>query len=211
MKLGIVIPYYNNSRICERNFKLLMECLDHQLTDDVILYVFENGQYNEWLHKEYQKDNIKLVWYDKNRGVSYARNQGIDYLINKVDYLLFLDSDDMVDGNYIKMILKELDGSYDVYETDYYVNNEFKEYRVNGIRASACASVIKSSIIGGIRFKEDLQVGEDTLFMQMIFKNRDLRVKRIHTNYYYNYGDNLNSLSMRYKRKEIEKEYKDEC
>lgn len=210
MKLGIVIPYYKNSMVCERNFKLLMECLDKQLTDDVILYVFENGQYDPWLHKDYQRDNVKLVWYDRNKGVSYARNQGIDYLINRCEYLLFLDSDDMVDGNYIKKILTELDGTYDIYETDYFVRDELKEYRIDGIRASACASVIKSSIIGNIRFKEDLQVGEDSLFMQDIFKDRNLSVKRIHTNYYYNYGDNLNSLSMRYQRHEITKEYKDE-
>ena len=54
--LGICIPYYKNSEECEIRFKELMECLVPQLTNDMILCIYEDGQFSNWL-LDMVKDN----------------------------------------------------------------------------------------------------------------------------------------------------------
>ena len=203
MKLGIVIPYYRNSNECERNFRLLMDVLEKQITDDVGLVVVEDGQFSEWLGF-YKSDNIVIISDSINRGVSHARNVGLSYILNRgCEYVLFIDSDDMVDSNYISRILDNLIDD-DIYETNYFINNVMKEYKINGIRTSACGSVIKADLIGNLRFNESLQIGEDTLFMKQLYdRNYDITKDYINTNYYYNLGSSLNSLTMRHLRHEI--------
>lgn len=208
MNLGIVIPYYRNSDKCEENFKLLMSVLEKDLkllTDDVLLVVVEDGQCSGWL-TNYKSDNVVIISSLINRGVSYARNIGIDFCINRgCDYILFLDSDDMIDSNYIRKILNEI-GYDDIYDINFFVNDTLKEYRVsNNTRSSVCGLVFKADLIGTLRFKENIQYGEDKMFInQLIERNKDnISYGYVNTNYYYNYGSNLNSLCMRYLRHEI--------
>lgn len=208
MNLGIVIPYYKNSDRCEENFKLLMSVLEKDLkllTDDVLLVVVEDGQCSGWL-ADNKSDNVVIISSLINRGVSYARNVGLDYCISKdCDYILFLDSDDMIDSNYIRKILNEI-GYDDIYDINFFVNDTLKEYRVsNNTRSSVCGLVIKANLIGTLRFKENIQYGEDKMFInQLIERNKDnISYGYVNTNYYYNYGSNLNSLCMRYLRHEI--------
>lgn len=203
MKLGIIIPYYRNSVECERNFRLLMDVLEKQITNDVGLVVVEDGQFSEWL-EFYKSDNIVIISDSLNRGVSHARNVGLSYILNRgCEYVLFIDSDDMIDSNYIDKILDNLIDD-DIYETNYFINNVMKEYKVNDIRTSACGSIIKAELIGNLRFNESLQIGEDTLFMKQLHdRNYDITKDYINTNYYYNLGSNLNSLTMRHLRHEI--------
>ena len=208
MNLGIVIPYYRNSNKCEENFKLLMSVLEKDLkllTDDVLLVVVEDGQCSGWL-ENYKSDNIVVISSLINNGVSYARNVGLDYCIEiGCDYILFLDSDDMIDSNYIRKILNEI-GYDDIYDINFFVNDTLKEYRVsNNTRSSVCGLVFKADLIGTLRFKENIQYGEDKMFInQLIERNKDnISYGYVNTNYYYNYGSNLNSLCMRYLRHEI--------
>lgn len=210
--LGIVIPYYKNSEICEIAFKGLMEQMNEQITDDMILFVWEDGQLSEWLQK-YNKENIIIAGSTTNHGVSFARNQGIDYLIKKVKYILFLDSDDMVDDNYLSVIRDNcLDETHEIIETNFVLNliktgkTQYSSFDYNLVRSSACGSAIKCEVIGDNRFKENTQISEDVDFMNTIIDLKKYRKKHAITNYYYQYGKNDNSLSMRYQRKEIDKE-----
>ena len=208
MRLGIIIPYYKNSGACEDNFKLLMEVLDKQLTDNIILYIYEDGQYSSWLEK-YSRNNICITYDEENRGVSHARNCGLDFILDypDIDYILFLDSDDMIDSNYLKKMYKALDGKTDILESRFFIKNKLYKYDSKYIREGVCGSCIKASLIGDLRFNEGLCIGEDSLFMRELLEKRDFTKKLVETNYYYNLGDNINSLWMRYQRHEINKKY----
>lgn len=205
--LGIIIPYYKNSEECEIAFKKLMETLEKQLTDDMILYVYEDGQYSEWLYKYAKPDKVIYTSCDENKGVSWARNSGIDYLIDNVEYILFLDSDDMVADDYLKVMCEYCaDNTHEIIESTFYVKDQPSTFLPNVVRSGVAGSAIQTKIIDDIRFKENLQIAEDTTFMNEVCDLSKYRKKHAPTKYYYQYGINPNSLIMRYNRKEIRKE-----
>ena len=201
--LGIVIPYYKNSEEAEQAFKVLMEHISKQVTDDMILFVWEDGQLSNWLQR-YNKENIIITGSTINQGVAFARNQGINYLINKVKYILFIDSDDWVEDNYLKVMHEYCaDETHEVIESTFYVNKAPSQFDANLIRSGAAGSALKTDIIGDIRFKENLEIAEDTNFMNDVINLSRHRKKHANTKYIYQYGKNPNSLIMRYNRKEI--------
>lgn len=206
--LGIIIPYYKNSEECEITFKRLMETLKKQLTDDMLLYVYEDGQFSEWLEPYRLFANIVVKGDNKvNKGVSYARNQGIDYLISKVEYILFIDSDDMVEDNYLQVMYEYCaDKSHEIIESTFLVKDTVTQFNRNLVRCGVAGSALQTKIIDDIRFKENLQIGEDTTFMQEVCDLTKYRKKHAPTKYIYQLGINNDSLTMKHSRKEIRKE-----
>ena len=201
--LGIIIPYYNNNRLVEDNFKKLVKILTNQLTKSMILYIYEDGQYSLWLDK-YEKDNVIIKRSKINKGVSHARNKGINYLINKVNYILFIDSDDMVDSKYLREMARACyTKNYDVVESLFFINDKLKEYGKNIIRSSVTGTAFDVNIINNNRFDELLQIGEDTKFMSTLWKEKSLKKHLVNVCYFYNLGLNGNSLIMKYMRNEI--------
>lgn len=201
--LGICIPYYKNSEQCEIRFKELMECLLPQLTDDMILYVYEDGQVSEWLY-QIENKNLMVESNPINKGASHARNSAIDYLIKKVEYILFIDSDDIVDKDYLTRVHEYCaDRTHDIIETAFNINGVLMSYNPREVRSCAASSAIRINVIGKHRFEENRQVGEDTHFMNEIVDLKKFRKKYCPTNYYYLLGTNPNSLIKRYERKEI--------
>ena len=209
MRLGIIIPYYKNSIVCEEKFKLLMEVINNQLTSDMILYIYEDGQYSDWLDEYVGYHNIFVFGDEENHGVSYARNQGLEFFFHPyvdIDYILFLDSDDMIDKNYLKIMYKAMDGKTDILESRFFVKDRILKFGINDIRTGCCGSCIRAELIKNIRFDENLLIGEDTKFMQDLWKNHKIKKNLVETNYYYNLGSNANSLWMRYQRHKIDKD-----
>lgn len=203
MKLGIIIPYYNNNLKCDELFKDLMNNLKNQLTDDMILYIHEDGQYSGWL-QPYTNDNIIIDVSDINHGISYALNKGLDLLLPICDYILFLDADDSVDGVYLKKMLDACKNKeYEIYESLFYINDNFRPFNPVQMRYGVCGSAFRRDVIGNIRFDEKVQVGEDTRFMRELYSKNKIRKQLVPCCYFYNYGINGNSLTMRFGRKEI--------
>ena len=204
--LGICIPYYRNSEQCEVEFKKLIDILKPQLTDDMILCIYEDGQVSDWL-QEIKSKNIIVNSCETNKGVSIARNWCVDYLIKKVDYILFLDSDDKVADNYLTKVHEYCaDRTHEIIETTFFINGTLMRYNPKEVRSCAASSAIATKIIGEHRFKENIQIGEDTEFMNEIVDLTKYRKKYCPTEYYYQLGVNPNSLIKRYERKEIDKE-----
>ena len=196
---------YNNST-CEYLLVADCESLNKQLNDDMILYIYEDGQISEWLDF-YKKSNTKIEQCVENKGVAYARNKALDYLVDKVNYILFIDSDDIVENNYLEVIYKYcLDGIYEIVESTFYVNGTQAGFNPNAVRTGVAGSALKTSIIGNIRFNEKLQIAEDTTFMNAVIDLSKYRKIHAPTIYIYQYGINDNSLIMKYNRKEIKEE-----
>lgn len=205
--LGILIPYYCNSEECEKTFQQLMIKISQQLTDDMILYIYEDGQISDWLDEYKNKNNIVIIQNKVNKGVSYARNKGLDYLIPKVNYILFLDSDDIISNNFLQITYEYCaDNSHEIIEPKFYIKTFPTPYEPDKVRCGCAASAIQTKIIGNIRFEDKLQIGEDTKFMKDVCDLTKYRKKLTPAEYFYQFGINNNSLTKLYERKEIEKE-----
>ena len=200
-KLGIVIPYYKNSEECEKAFKNLLEKLNKQLKENTILCIVEDGQNSEWI-KAYIKQNIIVNCLDTNKGVSFARNVGIDLLIDKVDYMTFIDSDDNISNDYIEEILAYCNGEYDLIKTKAYIENNIN-YRNSGDitnRTSVWGYAFKNSLIGLNRFNINRLIGEDGEFFRQVIP-KEFKEVLCNATYYYQYGVNPNSLMIRHSKK----------
>lgn len=208
--LGVVIPYYKNSEESEVAFKKLMDKLINQIKDrdDVLLYVYEDGQCSQWITDILMKNEFMIADYDLNNyGVSYARNKGIDCLIDEVDYILFIDADDDISDNFIQSTYEYCaDKTHEIIESTFLVNGVKAGYDSKKVRSGCAGSAIATRIIGNIRFDESLQIGEDTKFMNEVCDLSKYRKKHCDTIYNYQYGINPESLIQKYNRQEIMKE-----
>lgn len=209
--LGIAIPYFKNSEQCEIEFKKLMENIVYQIVnpkvaDNVIICIYEDGQFSNWIWEYAKKapDIIKIKSVAKNKGVSVARNYLLNQLINEVEYILFLDSDDMVDKNFLRVMFEFCaDMTHEVVEPTFQENNFECQYRPYMVRCGVAGVAIKTSIIGNKRFDETRQIAEDCDFTHSVIDLEKHRKRHAKTKYYYQLGVNPNSLTMKYKRNEI--------
>ena len=97
LKISVVIPVYNAS-------KYIQKCVDSILVQslhDIEIICIDDGSTDgtsEILEKIAKKDSRIKIIKQKNSGASSARNNGIRQA--KGEYILFVDSDDFIIGNY---------------------------------------------------------------------------------------------------------------
>lgn len=108
MKLSIIVPVYNVE-------KYLGECLQSilsQINDECEVLCVEDCSTDNSLKKliEFSEEyeNIKILRHEINRGLSAARNTGLNNA--KGQYVLFVDSDDMLKSNAISELMKTVEG-----------------------------------------------------------------------------------------------------
>lgn len=101
--LSIIIPYYNT----EKYIMPLLDTLDKQMRSDVEIIIVDDGSKTPF------KTNYKWakVIRQKNAGPGLARNTGLDAMSG--EYFTFIDSDDMVTGNYLKCIFEKIKEGFD--------------------------------------------------------------------------------------------------
>ena len=202
MRLAILIPYYKNSEECETQFKKLMKTLEKQIGGNIYLFIYEDGQHSEWLDNYFTSyRNIYVFSELRNNGISYSRNCCLSVArYNKIDYIMFLDSDDMIDCDFIsKMYEAASTGNYDMILSRFIMNKKEMFYPKRCNVAGIC---LRTEFIKGITFNEEYNISEDTLFIDEVY-SRNPRIGNIDSNYYYNYGVNPDSLMKRYERSEI--------
>lgn len=203
MKLGIGIPYYKNSEECEVAFKKLLTTLDSQIRGNIYLFIYEDGQESEWLIQRYLYNNQVIVYGDElNMGIAKARNELLETLVKyqECDWIMFLDSDDMIDCDFIRKMYEVADsGNYDMIISKFIMN---KKELILDKRCNVSGICLRTKFIKGIKFNEDYNISEDTLFINEVY-DRNPRIFKIDSSYYYNYGINPNSLMMRFERSEI--------
>lgn len=198
MKLGILIPYYKNSEACEVYFKKLMKTLEKQVGGNIWVLICEDGQYSEWLYN--YKGHIDILSSKVNHGVSLCRNALLLWAGNDFDYIMFIDSDDMIDCDFVsKMYEAASTGNYDMITSRFIYNKKEMFYPKRCNVAGIC---LRTEFIEGLSFDTDYNVSEDTIFINEVY-DRNPRIGNIDSNYYYNYGVNENSLMKRFERSEI--------
>lgn len=220
MKYSVIIPVYNS----EKTIKRCIESITSQKRTDVEIIIINDGStdMSEGFCKNLQNEYNNIVYIHKeNGGVSSARNSGLSVANGK--YVMFVDSDDYVDGKCFEIL-----DSYTKSNADYYqfvfsieangtvkedkswpeccVNTESEkeafiiESVVTRSINSCWAKLYKREIIEkkGLRFCEELSVGEDLTFVFAFLLSAD-KFERIDSRIYFVDVSNEESLSRRYR------------
>ena len=179
VKLSIIIPIYNAE-------KYLCRCIESILAqplDDYELILINDGSkdHSGAICDDFAKKNKRIrVIHKKNGGVSSARNMGIDISIG--EYVTFVDADDFLERNTFKKSLFDRecdliqfprnDGSFmKKYVSDIYceTQNDFRKFLYKNFYFECWGRLFKRSIIGNIRFNNDIKIGEDMLFLLDVY------------------------------------------
>lgn len=101
--VSVIVPVYNVEQYLD-------ECLNsirQQTYKNIEIIVVEDCSTDNSLNtltKHLEDPRVKLIQHEKNSGLSAARNTGIDAA--KGDYIMFVDSDDLVHLSLIKLCVK---------------------------------------------------------------------------------------------------------
>lgn len=162
IKLSIIIPMYNTEPYIDQ----LLKALAPQLTNETEVIVVDDGSDFPFLPPYH---SIKIIR-QTNKGVSSARNRGLK--VAKGQYIVFIDSDDLVSDDYVAQVFKAIESEPDtVYISWKHLsgpigkiikgpNDEFNPY-------NRCVwnRVFKKTYIKGLKFNEEMQVAEDDDFL----------------------------------------------
>lgn len=216
MRIGIVIPYYENQPVMKERLEWLIRVLWYQLPEDEVetkVVVVDDGCNAKWLD-EYDYNWLTVVHNAENIGVSAARNVGIELLIDKTDYIGFLDGDDNISSDYLKEAYKLMQLGVDFIDSRFVQDgseifgtlNGFDRLR-NMVRDGVAGCFYKNSIIGDKRFDEKLQIGEDKKFNDEVVDLSKHKKEISAGIYIYNHGINTDSLTMRHDRGQIGEQF----
>lgn len=187
--VSIVIPVYNVE-------EYILDCLEsirkQSYLDYEVLVVNDGSTDNslgvvKGFMEEHPEMNITLID-QKNQGVSVARNTGIS--VAKGDCICFVDSDDMLDSEYLRLLELELrNNDADVavckarnvpednktfyrFEQSYSVQQKtnyeaLEDLLYGNVKAGIWALLCKRSLLGTLRFAEGYKYSED---LELVWK-----------------------------------------
>lgn len=189
MKISVIIPTY-------RPKEYLWQCID-SLRNQILLkseyevIIILNGNkepYYTDIKKYLEKnrlDNFQLL-YSEKKGVSAARNLGLS--IYRGENIIFIDDDDYISPNYLCEMLKAKKSNDELIVSNiiYFLDStneklkskiQFKENKkytlIQGKTYfnAVWMKLFPREIIDKKYFKEDLRIGEDSIFMLEVSKN----------------------------------------
>lgn len=187
-KLSIIVPVYNVEKYLR---KCVTSILDNLHIEDVEVLLIDDGSTDssgvicDQLEEEYE--NIKVI-HKKNGGLSDARNVGISY--SSGNYLMFVDSDDMICGDELNKIIPILSEEYDIIIYDWkkisendeiisgklnHVGIERGKYSSNDfIQQQISSSKYYWTVVWQGIYKRKLIVEKNLLFKKGIYHEDDL-------------------------------------
>ena len=165
MKLSIIIPYYNTEQYTNE----LLDRLAPQITDDVEVILIDDCS-----SEPYKTEHKWLTIYRNktNKGPAKTRNIGLTKAAG--EYIQFIDSDDLVSGDFVAKILEKTGEGNDLIEFSWKsLNNRIFDFKLYNLSDRLhCPSVVtrtfKRSYIGNVRFNEQKDATEDEDFSRRL-------------------------------------------
>lgn len=219
--ISVIIPTY------KRDTDILKRALESVIVQTYkkleIIIVDDNGinskfteENEEFICKNYNKENIKYIKNDKNIGANASRNIGIK--ISKGELIAFLDSDDKWSENKLELVVEKYrnsDSDYGVFYSSYYIvtKNGIKnsqDYKVCGDIfykelfkdqvSPTSAVVIKKECFDNVgEFDENLPARQD--YDMWIKISRKYKFNFINSKLAYVYRDGHEAISSNYKKR----------
>lgn len=168
MEVSVIIPTYNHEHYLERAISsILTQTMPKALYE--VIVVDDGSTDNTKTVLDSFKENIRVVSLEENKGLPYAKNIGIRKALGK--YVIFLDSDDFVHSDLLKVehLYLSLNPHIDAVSCDYHTVDDKGEViaRKSGKEEPiACGTMFRKSKI--------IQIGlYDESFLMM--EDLDLR------------------------------------
>lgn len=205
-QISIIIPVYNKQQYVSRCISSLL----NQSYKDYELIIVNDGSTDgsRDICMAFENERIRLYDLD-NGGVSRARNYGLD--VARGEYVLFVDSDDWVDKDYISHLMRDAEGrDFDIMIfglTRVYQNGEKKKVEMpdwtekefyqqymylqdvlsEGITGFVCNKLIRRSFINqhSVRFDTKIRMAEDVNFYLALMENNPTIITSRECGYYY--------------------------
>lgn len=209
IRVSIIVPVYNTEEYID---KCIISLLEQELEEIEIILVDDGSTDNSFaVCKQYVKKYPGRIWLfsESNSGPSSAKNMGIEKA--RGEYLVFVDSDDFVNKNYVSDLYNMIQNSgadiaimgYTVlYEKDNSTidvlpQNKNKEVvniadairimGVDGVLNVDVSKIYKTEILKKqkVRFNTELSTGEDLVFNSDYLKCVKKAVLNCDSNYFY--------------------------
>ena len=126
--ISVIVPVYNVE-------KYLEECLDsiqNQTYSNIEIILVNDGSTDnskEICEKYCKQDSRFLLINQENQGLSAARNKGVE--ISTGEYIVFVDSDDIIKTNYLEKLMQYMTEDVDIVECIFTVKKmEFLEENI---------------------------------------------------------------------------------
>ncbi len=178
--VSIITPIYNSSSFVGETFKSV---LNQTFQDWEWIIVDDCSTDNSFgIVSDYAKQDsrIKVFRLEKNSGTAVARNTGLKHASGR--YITFLDSDDLLDPDYLEKQLNFIKDNGPLISagyrrktdktcTDFYVP-DVVDYKLDlkGNPISCLSTMYDRSVIGDVYFPEDIEKPEDYVFWLNILK-----------------------------------------
>lgn len=185
MLVSVIVPVYNS----EKYLKACIESILNQSYIDLQIIIINDGSKDNTtqIARELIKEDNRIIYIEQeNKGVSYTRNLGID--LAKGEFIVFLDSDDTIESNYIELLVNKIRNDnldlvtcgytdISIYGTiklnDFYKGNcildkqEFINDIFKGVGGTLWGKIFKKEIINknNIRMKPNIFMCEDMIFV----------------------------------------------
>lgn len=207
MEISVIIPTYKPKDYLWRCLdSLVNQSLDKQLFEIIIVLNGETGGYKDAIEQYISsvKDCQIRLMTTETAGVSNARNIGIDNALGR--YLVFIDDDDWISGQYLENLLQRADSGCIVVSNILHIDDQTNEqlphymskafekamqkkphsqFQYRSFLSSSCEKLIPKDVIGSERFNTKYELGEDALFMFAISKRiSGIRFSDVHDIYY---------------------------
>lgn len=215
--VSIVVPIYN----AKKYLNCCINSILQQTYENFELILVDDGSADGSLEicNNYERDDKRIkVIHKVNGGVSSARNAGIESATG--DYILFIDSDDYIEENYIQTLVENCSDDCDlvvcgftydfgskktenkVEEVNCLTIEEYKK-KFNSLYAKSLTNspfgkLYKSELVKDIAFDISVPLGEDLIF-NLDYLKRCKNIKIIpYAGYFYN-QTNVSSATKKYK------------
>ncbi len=141
MKFSIIIPVYQAEKYLE---KCVNSVLSQTFTDFQLILVDDGSSDSspEMCDRFKADDSRVTVIHQKNSGVSSARNKALEQVNS--EYVIFIDSDDWIDENWLERINGLADEKADMIAFDYYEYHS-EDFRKRYFDFSGCTRFTKES------------------------------------------------------------------
>lgn len=196
-KISVIVPVYNVEPYIEEAIQSITnQTLNFKKNIQLVLINDGSTDDSEKICLKYVNKYPKNVIYKykENGGVSSARNMALDLAQGK--YITFLDPDDKLDLNTLKLSYKFVEKHEDEIDLvsfrvqffeaqDNFHSLDFKfdkgsriadlsdKKELFTIQSLACTNLIKREAIGDLRFDTTLKYGEDSIFINKIILKKE--------------------------------------
>lgn len=222
-KVSVIVPVYNVEKYLDETINsVINQNIDFEKNVELILVNDGSSDNSEKIclkYKEKYPNNIKYI-YKENSGVSDTRNLG--YKESNGKYIMFLDSDDLINNSSLRLTSKFLDKHnevdfvisrvrfFDAMNKWHYLDFRFKSHKkivdinfdIKYCQYHSTGILIRSEALKNVKFDKNVKYGEDMKFMaELLFNNGKFGIEKNSILYYRKRKEETSAVQTQFKNK----------